>query len=195
MAYIIRSDIEAMSQIVVQGKNTGLSISDINDVSYQTDVNGECTFPLLTKDEVDSIVNGLPLSQYGELYDVSSLSITSSGYSLRFNRKIPAFIGGYLYDYPIVAVTAPTVASGTQTQYVYASLVLGEPIYRISTSQLQESQILMFIGTITVGTAGITAINIERVSRFNTYRPSTTQKGSAFPVSTGNPTQTGTIGW
>ncbi|AXC38783.1 UNVERIFIED_ORG: hypothetical protein [Escherichia phage CMSTMSU] len=132
--------------------------------------------PLLTKDEVDSIVNGLPLSQYGELYDVSSLSITSSGYSLRFNREIPAFIGGYLYNYPVVAVTAPTVASGTQTQYVYATLVLGEPIYRISTSQLQESQIIMFIGTITVGTSGITAINIERVSRFNTYRPSTTQK-------------------
>ena len=195
MAYIIRSDIEAMSQIVVQNKNTGLSISDINDISYRTDANGECTFPLLTKDEVDSIVSGLPLSQYGELYDVSSLSITSSGYSLRFNREIPAFIGGYLYNYPVVAVTAPTVASGTQTQYVYATLVLGEPIYRISTSQLQESQIIMFIGTITVGTSGITAINIERVSRFNTYRPSTTQKGSSFPVSTGNPTQTGTLDW
>lgn len=195
MAYIIRSDIEAMTTIKSRGLDTGLSLTDINDVSYATDVNGECTFPVLTSDEIDYIMNGLPLSQYGELYDSTSLGVTFSGYDLKFGRIVPAFIGGHLYDYPVSTVKAKTVTSGTQTQYVYATLVLGVPLYEISATAIAETQIQMFIGTITVGTAGITAANIERVSRFSTYRPSTTQKGSSFPVSTGNPAQTGSIGW
>ncbi|AIT14390.1 hypothetical protein [Escherichia coli] len=195
MAFKIRADLKAMQQVTVQGKSTGLGVLGNNMTYYPTNSNGECTFPSITKDEVNFIVNGLPLTQYGELYDDASLNITSSGYSLTFNRQIPSFIGGYLYKFPAVSIFASTVSSGTQTQYVYATLVLGEPIYKISPTQIQESEIIMFIGTLTVGTSGITNININKVSRFSTYRPSVTQKGSSFPVSTGKPSETGTIGW
>lgn len=195
MAYKIRSDVETMTQVTVQGKSTGLSVTDHENKTYQTDINGECTFPVLTTDDVNYIINELPLSQYGEIYENTSLAIQSSGYNLTFTRPIPALLGGLLYTFPATTVVAPTVASGTQTQYVYATLVLGEPQYKISATQLTETYIDMFIGTLTVGTAGISAININKVSRFSTYRPSVTQKGSAIPVSTGNPAQAGTIGW
>ncbi|UTS53817.1 hypothetical protein UES1_450 [Escherichia phage UE-S1] len=195
MAYKIRADLKAMEQVTVQGKRTGLGVLGNNMTYYPTNSDGECTFPSITKDDIDFIVNGFPITQYGELYDNENLNITSSGNKLTFNREIPSFIGGYLYKFPAVSVFASPVTSGTQTQYVYATLVLGEPIYKVSPIQMQESEIIMFIGTIIVGTSGITNINIDKVSRFSTFRPNVTQKGSSFPVSSGKPSETGSISW
>lgn len=190
-----RTDVNAAGQIKVQNKTTGVSITSGNGQVYSTTSSGAITFPVLTTDDVDYITLELPLSQFGELYENTSLNITSTGLVLKFNRIIPLFMSGIYYDVPVQNITAQAATSGTATYYVYVKLELGAPKYFISRTEGVENEITMFIGTITVSTTTITAININKVSRFGTYRPSTTQKGSSFPVSTGHPSQTGSINW
>lgn len=190
-----RTDVNAAGQIVVQGKTTGLSITSGNGQIHSTTSSGAVTFPVLTTDDVDYITLELPLSQYGELYEDTNLNVTNTGLVLKFNRSIPLFMSGLYYDVPMQNITVPAAVTGTITYFVYINLELGTPVYFISPTEGVENEITMFIGTITVSTTTITSININKVSRFGTYRPSTTQKGSSFPVSTGHPAQTGSINW
>lgn len=195
MALKFRTDVSTASQIIVQSKNTGLTITDGTGKIYSTTSAGEITFPLLTTDDVDYITHELPLSQFGEIYNPPALNITSVSTDLKFNRVIPLFMGGNLHQVQTQTIPIPPTATGTKTYYVYVKLVLGTPAYYVYPSEQQESDVSMFIGTVVVGTGTITAINVNTVSRFSIYRPSVIQKGAAFPVSTGNPTQTGTINW
>lgn len=195
MSYKFRSDVNTASQIKVQGKNTGLSITSGSGDVYNTNSAGEITFPVLTTDDVDYITLELPLSQYGELYDNISLGITNTGFTLNFTREVPLFMAGIYFKAPVQSIPLPPPASGTYTYFVYVELELGVPMYSVSRAEGVENEIRMYIGSVTVSTTTITAINVNRVSRFGTYRPSTTQKGSSFPVSTGHPSQTGTINW
>lgn len=195
MSYKFRTDVSTASQIKVQGKNTGLSITSGSGEVFNTDKNGEITFPLLTTDDVDYITHELPLSQYGELYENTSLDITASGFNLVFNREIPLFMSGTFFKIPTQSIPLPPPAIGTYTYYIHVELNLGIPSYTAKRNESPEDTINMLIGTVTVSTTGITNINVNKVSRFNIYRPSTTQIGAAFPVSTGNPAQSGTINW
>lgn len=195
MSYKFRTDVNTATQVKVQGKNTGLSITSGSGDVYNTNSTGEITFPVLTTDDVDYITLELPLSQYGELYDNSSLGITSTGLNLNFTRIVPMFMAGIYYKVPTQTITLASAPSGTYTYNIYVGLELGVPLYSASRAENVENEIQMFIGTVTVSTSSITSINVNRVSRFGTYRPSTTQKGSSFPVSTGHPSQTGTINW
>lgn len=119
------------------------------------------------------------------------------GFYLYFTEVTPLFLGGQYFDVPITAIDLSTVQAnpGNTTFYVYIKLVLGTPSYVVSTTTLPETDIQMFIGTIITDGTKVATLNIKKVSRLDTYRPSATQIGSAFPVSTGNPTQTGTITW
>lgn len=119
------------------------------------------------------------------------------GFYLYFTEVTPLFLGGQYFDVPITAIDLSTVQSnpGNTTFYVYIKLALGTPSYVVSTTTLPETDTQMFIGTIVTDGTKVATLNIKKVSRLDTYRPSTTQIGSAFPVSTGNPTQSGTINW
>lgn len=195
MSYKVISDVNMASQVKVQGKNTGLTITSGSGQVYPTDVNGAITFPLLTTDDVDYITLELPLSQYGELYDNTSLNVTSTGFNLNFNREVPLFMSGIYFKVPTQTIALAPPASGTYIYHVYVVLDLGVPMYKVSRAESLENNISMFIGNVTVSTTGITNIDVNRVSRFGTYRPNINQQGSAFPVSTGHPAQTGTINW
>lgn len=194
MSYKIRSDVNAVSQIKVQNKNTGLSITDNQGNTYNSNSSGEITFPVLTTDEVNYITQELPLSQYGELYDTTSLNITATSFTLNFNRIVPMFMSGRLHKIPVSSVTVNSVSTNT-TMYVYAMLDLGVPKYDVQSTEQPETETTMFIGTILVTSTGITTINVNRVSRFGIYRPSVTKIGSGFPVSTGVPNGTASITW
>lgn len=195
MSYKFRADVNTASQVKVQGKNTGLSITSGSGDVYNTNSAGEITFPVLTTDDVDYITLELPLSQYGELYDNTSLGITNSGLVLNFTRIVPLFMAGIYYKVPVQSITLQAPPSGTYTYNVYVELELGVPKYSVSRAEGVENEIRMFIGTAVVSTTTVTTINVNRVSRFGTYRPSEIQKGSSFPVSTGHPSTTGSINW
>ncbi|UYE98569.1 putative structural protein [Xanthomonas phage XbC2] len=119
------------------------------------------------------------------------------GFYLYFTEVTPLFLSGQYFDVPITAIDLSTVQAnpGNTTFYVYIKLALGTPSYVVSTTTLPETDTQMFLGTIVTDGTKVATLNIKKVSRLDTYRPSTTQIGSAFPVSTGNPTQTGTITW
>ncbi|MCU6295035.1 hypothetical protein, partial [Escherichia coli] len=64
--------------------------------------------------------------------------------------------------------------------------------YVISTTLLDETLTNVYVGDIVTGSTSITSIDTEKVTRFLTYRPSTTKRGSAIPASTGVPSSSGT---
>ncbi|QOI71080.1 putative structural protein [Erwinia phage pEa_SNUABM_12] len=119
------------------------------------------------------------------------------GFYLYFTEVTPLFMGGQYFDVPISTVDLNAVTSnpGNKTFYIYIQLILGTPTYVASLTEIPETAINMFIGTIQTDGTKVSALNISKVSRFDVYRPSLTQIGSGFPVSSGNPQQTGTINW
>lgn len=195
MSYKLISDVDLATQAKVQNKNSGLTITSGTGEVFNTTSTGEITFPLLTKDDVDYITLELPLSQYGELYDTIPLDITNTGLNLNFNREVPLFMGGIYFKIPVQTITLSAPPSGTYNYFIYAVLDLGKPMYIAQRTEGLENEISMYIGNVVVSSSTITSINVNRVSRFGTYRPSENQQGSAFPVSTGHPAQAGTINW
>lgn len=196
MAFVIKAHVNAAKNIVVQNKNTGLSITT-NTGTYYANTNGAITVPLVTKDDANYILRELPLSQFGDLYDSSSFNITSNGFVLTFNKAIPMFMAGVLTYMPIASYNLAlyNTPATNQTFCVYVKLDQGEPTYDFSVREQSETEVCMFVGKITTNATQVTSNSISKVSRFSTYRPSITKIGAAFPVSTGNPAQTGTINW
>lgn len=197
MSYKIKSDANFASQVVVQNKNTGTQITTPDSVIHSTSVSGDITIPVPNKDEVNAILGGLPLSQFGELYSNPDLTITGSGYVVTFGREIPLFMNGLLYTLPAQTINLTTIKANpaSTTFYVYVELVLGTPKYTISVTELPETFVNMYIGKVLTNSTTINTISITKVSRFDIYRASTIPQGTAFPVSTGRPSQTGTITW
>ncbi|AFC21594.1 hypothetical protein GAP32_144 [Cronobacter phage vB_CsaM_GAP32] len=119
------------------------------------------------------------------------------GFYLYFTEVTPLFMAGQYFDVPISVIKLDDVVTNpsNKTFYIYIQLVLGSPQYVASLSEIPESNTTMFLGTITTDGTKVATLNIKKVSRFDVYRPSLTQIGSAFPVSSGNPAQSGSIGW
>lgn len=119
------------------------------------------------------------------------------GFYVYFTETTPLFMGGQYFDVPIstVDLNAVTASPGNKTFYMYIQLILGTPTYVASLTAIPESNINMYIGTVTTDGTKVSALNINKISRFDVYRPSLTQIGAAFPVSSGNPQQTGSISW
>lgn len=119
------------------------------------------------------------------------------GFYIYFTETTPLFMSGQYFDVPISVIDLDdvTASPGNKSYFIYIQLVLGTPRYVASLTEIPESATTMFIGTATTDGTKVSALNIKKVSRFDVYRPSLTQIGSAFPVSSGNPAQTGSIGW
>lgn len=195
MAYKIKADVNAAKNIVVQGKNTGVSVTTSDGTVYDTSSTGTITVPVASKDETNGIVREFPLSQYGDPYD-TVLNITSSAFNLSFNKIIPLFMSGLFVNIPVQTLNLNSGGNAANKTFnIYVSLKLGAPSYHFSLSNEAETNVNMFIGKVVTNGTAVTSINITQVSRFGVYRASTTNIGAAFPVSTGHPTQTGTINW
>jgi len=76
------------------------------------------------------------------------------------------------------------------TFYVYVNWSGASPTYQITTTEQNESATVMYIGKIVTGSTQITSMQIDKVSRLGNYRVSQAPVGSAFPASSGNPTDT-----
>lgn len=191
MSFKIKADTNFAKSVVVQGKNTGTQITSNKGIIYSTDVGGEITVPLVDKDSTNFVIREFPLSQFGSMYD-TNLNISTSGMNVTFNSEIPVFMAGI---YGIAKPTTLTLTNPNATYYVYSTMNLGSVMYNISTVQIAESQSNMFIGTVHTSSGVISFVNINNTSRFGLYRASTTNIGSAFPVSEGHPIDPGTINW
>jgi len=119
------------------------------------------------------------------------------GFYLYFTERTPLFMSGQYFELPITTIDLNTVKAnpGNTKFYVYAKLEYGLPIYKVSETELVENETTMFIGTIQTDGTKVSDLNITKVSKFDNYRPSASTIGGAFPVSTGNSMDSGTINW
>lgn len=186
------ANVDTVGPVIVQGKSTGLTVSTDNGTTlYSTDVNGAINVPLSTKDSTEYIIREFPLSQYGDIYDSTPLNITSKSMNLSFNDVEPVFMAGIITSVQPSTLVVPA----SNIAYLYITMDQGVATYSISSIEIPETEVNMFIGHITTNLSIVTGIFINKISRFSTYRPSDVQIGSAFPVSTGHPATTGTINW
>lgn len=195
MSFKIKAHVNAAKNIVVQDKNTGVSVTTLDGTVYNTNSAGELNVPVADTDYTNDNLRNFPLSQYGDPYD-TSLGIVSSGFTLSFNKDIPLFLNGLYFLIPPSSINL-NINNDAQNKKIniYVKLRLGFPEYFFSFNDEPETNVNMFIGTVNTNSSSITSININHVSRFGVYRPSTSNIGAAFPVSTGHPTQSGTINW
>lgn len=171
--------------------NIGFGLFENGDI---TDVKTKLIFKNFgtTAAEFDAM-QANPASEPIERIVVASQEV-AQGFIVYFTQDIPALIAGKYGILPATNINLSTIDSSPQnkTFYIYVSLIEGVLQYQLSTTELSEEIYRIFIGTIVTGASGITSISTEKVTRFLTYRPSTTKRGSAIPTSTGVPSGSGT---
>lgn len=120
----------------------------------------------------------------------------AAGFNVYFTREVPVFLAGMFDRLVVQTLDLTTIKSNpaNSTFYIYIEMnrSTGKASYVVSTTLLDETLTRAFIGTIITGATNISSIETEKVTRFLTYRPSTTKRGSAIPSSTGVPSGTGT---
>lgn len=118
------------------------------------------------------------------------------GFNLYITQEIPVFLGGVFDKIPAVSYNLTSIkanpANSTFYLYVQMNRTTRTASYLISESSLPESLTSTYIGTIITNATSIDSIVTEKVTRFQTFRPSVTRRGSAIPCSTGVPSGTGT---
>ena len=141
------------------------------------------------------------IAQYTSWTTLSSTVLASQdvaqGWVVYFTEITPVILNGQYYQLQPTSFDLSTLSGGTanKTFYVYITIVGGVPQYQISATVLAETASTMFIGTITTGASTITAINLQKVSRVDKYRLSSTSQGSAIPVSSGTPDASAHLTW
>lgn len=145
-----------------------------------------------TSAQFDTMISDLSASPVQ--YIVMAAQDVAQGFNVYFTQTIPVFLNGRYYEMPVQSVDLNTIdaSPANKTFYIYIVVTETGAQYQISTSVLSDELYRVFIGTIVTGSSGITSINTEKVTRFLTYRTSTTKRGSAIPTSTGVPSGTGT---
>lgn len=121
----------------------------------------------------------------------------TEGFVLYFTERTPLFMNGKYYELPVSTIDLNTITEnpGNLKYYIYVQIVNDVAQYKATFTQIAESETNMFIGTIQTDGTKISSLNINKTSRFGNFRPSEAKIGSAFPVSTGNPLDPGTISW
>lgn len=150
-----------------------------------------------TKDEVTALIASLlpagifPIDQFGTL-DTSPIPQTNTATVVNVTAGVPLLISGQYFTLPALTFT-PGVS---KTIFVYAKLVAGAAQWLASQTEIADSLTNMLVGKVITDASGNIASNtIGKVTRVDGYRISTTAAGSAIPVSTGLPSQTGTLAW
>lgn len=156
-----------------------------------------------TQAQIDALIAArlpsgiIPVSRYGAL-DTASLPVRSGGgWILSFTAAVPVILAGNYYSLPAqnIDLSTRSATPGNKTFYVYAKLVAGVISYSVTDIVQAESMTVMFIGTVTTNASTIATISLEKVTRLDTYRVSTSARGSALAVSTGQPHESAHLSW
>lgn len=133
----------------------------------------------------------LPISTYGigdELGDAEVLAAWDvANWILTCTRPMNVIISGTPFLIPITRIDLRTIdaAPGNKTFHVFVYLKFGVVSYRVSSESPPEGNSIMYIGTVTTGSAGIVSKSFKSVVRIDTFRLSSTPVGSAIPVQGG----------
>lgn len=153
-----------------------------------------CAAAMVRKGQT-GVPNGvLPVSRFGALGSSAiGFSTNVAQRQITFSAGNPLLMAGQTF----ASLPAQTLSYAVSaTTFFYVQLQNGVPTYAASATALAESNTNMFIGEVTAdGSGNITASSFAPVSRIDTYRPSTTAKGSSIPVSGSTPDQSSGLLW
>jgi hypothetical protein len=173
-------------------------VRSINGTNFSS--TGSITINSYTTDEFYSIISTLPLSRFGD-YTSTPLPVTSTGFVVNFTDKIPVLLSGNAFIMQAQTINLTTIKANPANSlfYVYVNMVQGIAQYLITETVIAESGTSAYntfwIGRIATNATQISSISLIKRSRLDVYSPSINAAGSSFPVSTGNPSSTGTITW
>lgn len=134
----------------------------------------------------------VPITQIGAMGGIQALPISSASAStLNVTQNIPVLLSGRQYNMAAGPVTVPTAfrTNGTVT-LCYFELSESNIVMTFSLTPLTESIGRVYVGKITSTGSGFT-VALNTVTRIDIYRLSTTNVGSAIPISQGSPSQRG----
>lgn len=153
---------------------TALMVVDVMAATYQEFVNWTSKGKLV------------PLAQQVE-----------QGYIVYFTAPTQVFLAGNQYTLPQGNIDLRSVKANpaNSTFYVYVQLVDEIVSYLITDQMLAPTMTLMYLGVITTNTTQISAININKKIRIETFEMSATRIGSAIPITTGVPSGVGNFAW
>lgn len=119
----------------------------------------------------------------------------AQGWIVYFTEVTPVILGGKAYSLPIGSIDLTTIQANpaNSTFYLYVNLVDGVATYQITTSYASEDNSSLFVGTIVTGASSINALNIEKVTKFDAFRISSSPRGASIPVTVGLPNQTASL--
>ncbi|QOI72165.1 putative structural protein [Erwinia phage pEa_SNUABM_50] len=145
-----------------------------------------------TSAQFDTMITDLSANPI-ERFVITSQEV-AQGFNVYFTQIIPILLNGKYYEMLPTTINLNSIESNPANKTFYIYIVINEGVaqYQISTSILSDELYRVFIGTIVTGASSITSLVTEKVTRFLTYRPSVTKRGSAIPASTGVPSGTGT---
>lgn len=163
---------------------------------FQTAMSGfesACVAAMVRKGQT-GVPNGvLPISRFGAL-GATGINYTSDAATqqLTIAAGNPLLMAGQTFTLGAQTLTYALSA----TTYLYVQLQNGVPTYVASAAPIAESNTNMYVGKLVSDASGnITSITLLPVSRIDTFRPSTTQEGSAIPVSGGTPDTASGLLW
>lgn len=171
--------------------NVGFGYYNFNNSDLQT----KAVFSVFgtTEAQMDGLIaaTGAVLNNY-----VIVSQDVAEGFNVYFTREVPVFLGGMFDRLPVQSIDLSTIKTNPANSSFYLYIQMNrntrKAAYVISTTLLDETLTNVYVGDIITGSTSITSIDTEKVTRFLTYRPSTTKRGSAIPASTGVPSSSGT---
>ena len=124
----------------------------------------------------------------GQVYVIATPR-PAEGFYINVTERIPVILSGVIryietgqYD-----IREQLPDPSNTTVYVYATLNQGSVFLEFLENATIETPFRTYIGELMTDATGIISGNLSPVSRFQLYRPSLTERGSAFPVSNGRP--------
>lgn len=185
-----KANVEVGRNAIASSKNLARSVNG-NDF----DSTGNVEIDTFRIDYYNKVMSVLPLSHF------SPGNITSTGYIVSFNTTVNVLLSGKVFSLNSQSIDLTSIKSNpaNTTFYVYVILEQGLAKYLISDAVIAESGTtaynVFWVGNVITNSTAISTINVISRNRLDVFSPSSTAAGSSFPVSTGLPSQTGTISW
>lgn len=151
-----------------------------------------------TKGEVETMLKRrvsesiIPISRFGSLdMELPLITAVSSGWMVNFAEVTPLLINGRYAPLAPMILNLTTVKTNPSdsTFFVYVTIVNATASYVVHTTQVAETAVLMFVGTIVTGSAKVNSINITKFTKFGGFRLSSVPKGQSIPTTSGLPSR------
>lgn len=150
-----------------------------------------------TPSETDAMFANIPVSQFGDL-TANPIPVTIAG-SVVTVGPTPIFMNGKSYQLAATNIDLTTMDASSR-MWVFLQIDnsgnLGfATTFTYNDTAHAESPTNMLVGTVTTDASKTLTVSINKVTRVGNFRLSASKIGSAIPVSTGSPYDSGTFNW